>query len=928
MTSILRLFGIKCAKEELYLYSIQIEYNGNPDVGRNNLPIGVIMGNEGIKILLVEDNEPDVEPVLRLLEKASNQQFEITTVKRLQSAMEDLRKKRYEIVLLDLKLPDNKGVATFDAIKRECPDIPVVIFTVAGNEEAGIEAIIKGAQDYLVKGTSDERIISKSIRYAIERKRLEIEQRHTNEKLRESEERFRILVTTTSDVLYRMSPDWSSMHELHSERLLASTEKPTRSWFQDYILPEEQAYVNSIINKSIETKTTFELEHRVVRADGKIGWVFSRAVPVLNGNGEIKEWFGAAVDITTRKQIEESLRESEERYRNIFSNAAMGIIEYDSKDNFVAVNDYVCQILGYTRDEIIGKNVVDITAPQDRERTITMNALIQEGKANRFTYEKRYLRSDGTLLWAHVTVSAIRDEHGKHLLSIGTIEDISEQRQAREALRESEERFRTVFDSNMIAIAFWTTNGTLTDANQAFCDLIGCSVEEVRSGRKKWVDFTPADMLWRDQQGIDEINATGVCQPYEKKIIHRDGQIVPILIGGASMGGIKDQGVAFAIDLSAQKEVERALYDREQRYSKLFNNKTIGIAHCRTITDKNGKTVDFEILEVNDAYTTITGIKKENIEGRRAREVFPGIENYSFDYIGNYGKIALEGGELNFEDYFVALRQWLSIYVYSPFQGEFVSIFTDISARKHTEEALKKSENDLKILNENLENIVGQRTLQVRSLSRALALSEQRERKRFSKLLHEDLQQVLFALKLQINFDTAGQKTIQIESEEVNESKRLLDKALKITQNLALELNPPILKGEDLQAAIGWLSSHMKNTYGLTVNLGIKTIPDITEDIQIMIVQVVRELLSNVSRHSGVEIADVLVETQQENLIIKVSDKGKGFDVASVKKMIKRVGYGLFAIEERLRLFGGELDIISTPGSGTSVTLIIPLQNI
>lgn len=250
----------------------------------------------------------------------------------------------------------------------------------------------------------------------------------------------------------------------------------------------------------------------------------------------------------------------------------------------------------------------------------------------------------------------------------------------------------------------------------------------------------------------------------------------------------------------------------------------------------------------------------------------------------------------------------------------------EIVERKQGEAALVESEHRLKVLNENLENMVVQRTVQVRSLSRALALAEQRERKRFAQLLHEDLQQVLLAVRMQVNYDFVDQQTIQIAKDEAAEAKRLIDKALKITRSLALELNPPILRGEGLQAALSWLISHIEKNYGLTVKLDMKQIPDITEDVHIMIIQMVRELLVNVAKHSGVKMADVCVDTRQDTLAITVADKGKGFDMPSIRKMEKRVGYGLFGIDERLRIFGGKLDLVSEPGKGTTATLIIPLE--
>lgn len=132
----------------------------------------------------------------------------------------------------------------------------------------------------------------------------------TEETLRKSEEQYRALVTASSEVLYRMSPDWSEMRQLHSRGFLADMPKPSKSWLRQYIPPDEQPAVLAAIRKSINSKSVFELEHRVLRADGAVGWAFSRAVPLMDSSGAITEWFGAATDVTSRKQAEEELRQN------------------------------------------------------------------------------------------------------------------------------------------------------------------------------------------------------------------------------------------------------------------------------------------------------------------------------------------------------------------------------------------------------------------------------------------------------------------------------------------------------------------------------------------------------------------------------------------------------------------------------------------
>ncbi len=137
------------------------------------------------------------------------------------------------------------------------------------------------------------------------------DQKLTEEALRESEERFRTLVTATSNAVYRMSPDWSEMRQLRGGQFIAGAETPSRTWLQEYIHPEDRSRVLEVIDDAMRSKGIFELEHRVLRADGSLGWTFSRAIPLKNANGEIIEWFGTASDVTERKQTEDALLRSE-----------------------------------------------------------------------------------------------------------------------------------------------------------------------------------------------------------------------------------------------------------------------------------------------------------------------------------------------------------------------------------------------------------------------------------------------------------------------------------------------------------------------------------------------------------------------------------------------------------------------------------------
>lgn len=140
-----------------------------------------------------------------------------------------------------------------------------------------------------------------------------LEHAHAQAALRQSEARLRALVTASSHVIYRMSGDWKEMLSLEGQGFLADTAETSAAWMANYIYPEDQPLLAAAVQRAIETKSIFELEHRVRRADGSVGWTFSRAVPLLDDAGNITEWFGTASDVSARKEQEQALKASESR---------------------------------------------------------------------------------------------------------------------------------------------------------------------------------------------------------------------------------------------------------------------------------------------------------------------------------------------------------------------------------------------------------------------------------------------------------------------------------------------------------------------------------------------------------------------------------------------------------------------------------------
>jgi signal transduction histidine kinase len=180
--------------------------------------------------------------------------------------------------------------------------------------EPDIQALLGGHAELaaLLLDTSEAELIEGGLKL---RETVQVLERARAE-LRDTEQQFRSFVTAASDVLYKMSGDWREMHLLHGKGFLLDTSTPRSSWLETYVPESDKQMVQAAIAEAIRTRRMFQLEHRVIRADGTIGWTSSRAVPFLDERGDIVEWLGAASDITDRKRAEEVLRASEEALRD------------------------------------------------------------------------------------------------------------------------------------------------------------------------------------------------------------------------------------------------------------------------------------------------------------------------------------------------------------------------------------------------------------------------------------------------------------------------------------------------------------------------------------------------------------------------------------------------------------------------------------
>jgi signal transduction histidine kinase len=213
----------------------------------------------------------------------------------------------------------------------------------------------------------------------------------------------------------------------------------------------------------------------------------------------------------------------------------------------------------------------------------------------------------------------------------------------------------------------------------------------------------------------------------------------------------------------------------------------------------------------------------------------------------------------------------------------------------------------------------------IRFLAAELTRAEQEERHRISQVLHDDLQQRLFAIKAQLAF----LKDFNLSAEtyrELDQIQSALSESIALSRNLSIDLSPIVLQGEGLTEAMTWLSFRMKEQYGLQVDLETREeLNQLDPHMRMLLFQSIRELLFNVVKHAGVLQAKVTLEQVNGRQCITVSDDGKGFDTAAVMSN-PQAAHGLLIIRNRLSLLGCHMELTSTPGEGTRIVIELPTE--
>ena len=486
-------------------------------------------------------------------------------------------------LILDYRLPDLSGKEVIQMLHEKNHFVPFMVMTGHGDERTAVEMMKMGARDYITKNDSFLSLL-KVLPHILTRIFIEIEKEQkllvAEKALQESEERYRRISETVTDYIYTVYVDQGRpVKTMHSEACYAVTGYTSKEFEADPYLwirmvhEEDHDALRGQIAVAFSGKTPPPLEHRIVRKDGTTVWVESTIAPTLGTEGELQTYDGIIRDITERKLAEAALRESEEKYRNLFENAVDPIFIINAEYNYIDVNRKAIEVFGYSKEEFLKMNLFDVIPPSQRE-----NSEKELEKLNRNGYYENFvgkmLTRDGRWLDIEVSSSAIMKD-GRVIGSRDIVRNITDRTHMEMELR----KFKRAVEQSQVSIIITDTSGAIEYVNPYFTELTGYTYDEVvgqnprilRSDtdyppdhyKKLWSTLT-SGKVWRGEFRNRKKNGD---------IYWEDASISPL----TNEKGVITHYIAIKEDITERRNLERQL--RQAQKMEAVGQLAGGIAH-------------------------------------------------------------------------------------------------------------------------------------------------------------------------------------------------------------------------------------------------------------------------------------------------------------------------------------------------------------
>ena len=719
------------------------------------------------------------------------------------------------------------------------------------------------------------------------------EQHKTEELLRESEEKFRVLITNIEEVIYILDKEGKVILSEGKGLSKLGLKAGETVGFSAFELYKDFPDVLNYIRKSLKGETM--IFESFVHGYHYKNW----CTPQKNNRGEISGIIGLSMDISDQKKTENELIKSKERFHEVVMNLQEGFYSTTLQGEIIFYNKEYIDILELDPDKDYTGQILHDFWQNHKERDKYIKEILNKGYVKNYLVYARTAKGNRVILRTNSKLINDKEENSTRIE--GVFQDVTIQTEAKEKLRISEERLSSFIESATDGFALFDSDLNLVMINSMILKIFPPHIaKNVRIGANI-LEILPFIKKTDRYKKYLEVVKTGI--PLLLKDIVSNEEISDRSLDIRAFKVNDGLGMIFT-DTTDSKRARLALKESEEKYRRLIEQAKDGIGLIQddrivftnsVLTEMLGYTKDefknlsFVDIAHPDELSRLIDFHKKRMSGKKLPSIYE-------------TRLLKKNGDILEVEFNVARTSFLK-------EVAVLIMARDISERKKTEKEIVKYQERLK------------------ALASELIVTEEKQRKQIATDLHDNVGQLLASSRLQMAAINEGMEMEVIMMKIKSISFGLLQ-AIQSIRNTIFNLSPPQLNEIGLFAATAdWLEDQIELKHDIkTIINGEDRFFPLAENTRFLIFRSIRELLINIVKHAKANNIIVTISEVDQNMHIRIADDGIGFDYKPESFRHKRKSLGLFSINERVTDIGGSMKIDTKPGKGTIVELIVPIK--
>lgn len=730
------------------------------------------------------------------------------------------------------------------------------------------------------------------------------ERRRADAALRASEKRYRELVENAKDFIYTADLDgnFTSLNRAGKEFVGVTDEQVLTTNFADFFPSEHLSLMRQKLAEKLAGKerTVYEIE---VLLENRRCPVEVSSWLIYDEDGNPVGTQGIARDLTERKRAEETIRQSQKMLQLVMDTIPQGVFWKDKDGVFLGCNQYVAQRAGLERGEqIIGLSDYDLPwTKEESDFYRECDRRVMETGVAELGIVETLRQSDGKNIWLETNKVPLKNSVGETVGVLGTFKDITDQKRAEAALRESELHLGSVVTAAPVILFAVDSDGIFTLSEGKGLESFGLKAGEV-VGKSVFEFYADVPKIIADIKRA--LAGESFINNIEIGDLIYESRYTPVFDEQKAVSGII--GVSF--DITERKQIENALLKSEEKFRSIIEV----VSDCVWEADEKG-VYKFVSPQVKD----VIGYEPEELLGKTPYDLIkPPEAGRVIDYLK---PITAARRNFVFMESVVRHKNGESIITETsgvPVFNEagkycgYRGVVRDITARKRSENELRASQKQLRDLSAHLQSV------------------REEERRNLARELHDEFGQSMTALKIEL-VRLGGKKAAARGDNQIPAMIDIVDTAMETVRKIVLELRPGVLDELGLAAAMEWQTKEFQKRTGIACSLHIEfEEPAACIKLKTTVFRILQECLTNIARHAQAKNVRITLRDEGTRIFFEIEDDGRGIDLARVEASDSHT-FGILGMRERALLLDGTVEISRVEtggegGSGTRVTVSIP----